>query len=106
MTLRWLLKLSCECGCVGNDLGSENHRLHPAGLESQLCLCEYRQVDLALTWFDIDRHGGLLNNGSDPRKGSEAAVVPPAVFLHRVREVQVSVQACGHPLILFDVPQI
>lgn len=62
--------------------------------------------DVALTWFDIDRHGSLLNDGSDPREGGEAAVVPPAVLLHGMREVKVSVQAHGYPLVLLDVPQI
>lgn len=44
-----------------------------------------------LTCLDNDRHGRLLNDGPYSWKRSEAAVVPPAVLVHRVREVKVSV---------------
>lgn len=44
-----------------------------------------------LTRLDNDRHGRLLNDGSYSWKSSKAAVVPPAVLVHRVREVKVSI---------------
>lgn len=53
-----------------------------------------------------DGHGGLLNDGAYPGEGGEAAVVPPAVLVHGVREVQVSVEAHGDPLVLLDVLQV
>lgn len=55
--------------------------------------CTYRTKSkkCLLTCLDNDRHGRLLNDGAYSRKRSEAAVVPPAVLVHRVREVKVSV---------------
>lgn len=58
------------------------------------------------TCLDDDGHGGLLDDGAYPREGGEAAVVPAAVPLHGVGEVEVPVQAHGHPLVLFDVLEI
>lgn len=101
VTLKWCPKLSCECGCGGNEPCSENHRFH-----QPTAFGECKDADVALTWIDVDRHGSLLNDGSDPWEGGEAAVVTPAVLFHRMRKVKVSVQAHGHPLVLLDVPQI
>lgn len=53
-----------------------------------------------------DGHGVLLNDGAYLGEGGEAAVVPPAVLLHGVGEVEVSVQAHGDPLVLLDVLQV
>lgn len=59
-----------------------------------------------LTCLHDDRHGGLLDDGSYSWKSGEAAVIPPAVFVHGVGEVKVPVQAHGHPLVLLDVLEI
>lgn len=59
-----------------------------------------------LTCLHNDRHGGLLDDGSYSWKSSKAAVISPAVFVHRVSEVKVSVQAHGHPVVLLDVLKI
>lgn len=82
-------------------------------LEIKVCITPNRErssegeeARVTPTCLDNDRHGSLLNDGSYSRECSEAAVISPAVLLHRVREVKVSVQAHGHPLILLDVLKI
>lgn len=65
-----------------------------------------RQSRATPTGGDDDRHGRLLHDGADGGEGGDAAVVPAAVLLHGVGEVEVSVQAHGHPLILLDVLQV
>lgn len=59
-----------------------------------------------LTAVDGQFHGHLLHNGSELREGSEAAVVAAAVSLLHVGEVQVSLLAHVHALVLFDVLQL
>ena len=59
-------------------------------------------VSLQLTGVDHYGHGGLLDDGANHGEGGEAAVVPPAVLLLGVGEVQVSVQTNGHPRVLLN----
>ena len=61
---------------------------------------------MTLTCLNNDRHGCLLNDGAYSGEGSKTTVVSPAVLLYRVGEVQVSIQAHGHPFILLYVLQI
>lgn len=83
-----------------------NQSLHHAGLRRKQRLNADKEAGVTPTCLDDHGHGGLLNDGSYSWEGGEAAVVPPAVLLHRVREVEVSVQAHRHPLILFYVLKI
>lgn len=59
-----------------------------------------------LTAVDGQLHGHLLHNGSELREGGEAAVVATAVSLLHVGEVQVSLLAHVHALVLLDVLQL
>lgn len=83
-----------------------NQSLHHAGLRGEQRSREDKEAEVTPTCLHDDRHGGLLNYGSYPRESGEAAVVSSAVLLHSVREVEVSIQAHGHPLILFYVLEI
>lgn len=68
-----------------------NQSVRHAGLTGKQHSSEDKETGVTPTCLDNDRHGGLLNNGSYSWEGGEAAVVSPAVLLHRVREVKVSV---------------
>lgn len=83
-----------------------NQSVHHVGLGGKQHSSEDKEAGATPTCLDDDGHGSLLNDGSYSWKGGEAAVVSPAVFLHSVREVQVSVQAHGHPLILLYVLKV
>lgn len=80
-----------------------NQSLHHTGSRRKQCSCEDKEAEVTPTCLDDDRHGGLLNDGSYSWEGGKATVVSPAVLLHSVREVEVSIQAHRHPLILFYV---
>ena len=59
-------------------------------------------VLIQLTGVDHYGHGSLLDDRANHGERGEAAVVPPAVLLLGMGEVQVSIQADGHPRILLD----
>lgn len=64
------------------------------------------RIESIRTRADDDGHGVLLDDGADLGEGGEAAVVPPAVLLLSVREIEVAVQAHGDPVVLLDVLQV
>lgn len=66
----------------------------------------WRRIQSVRTRADDDGHGALLNDGADLGEGGEAAVVPSAVLLLDVREVEVAVQAHGDAVVLLDVLQV
>lgn len=65
--------------------------VHHAGLRGKQHLSEDKEAGVTPTCLDNDRHGCLLNNGPYSWEGGEAAVVSPAILLHRMREVKISV---------------
>lgn len=58
------------------------------------------------TWLDIQDHAGFLNDCAYPVKGGKTAVVIVAIFQQCIREVQIPIEAHGHPLILLNVSKI
>lgn len=74
--------------------------------EENNALVKTKGAEVTPTRLDDDRHGGFLNNGAYPWEGGEAAVVSPAVLLHGVGEVKVSVQTRGNSLVLLDVLEV
>lgn len=65
-----------------------------------------KRLSPTLTPGNPQRHRHFLHDRPEPREGCKAAIVTPAVAFFHVGKVEISLQAHGDPLVLWDVLQI